>query len=225
MSGSGTIFTQTLVLLAGAVIAAPIFRLLGLGTILGYLAAGVVIGPVMHEVTDAEEVLHFAEFGIVFLLFVIGLELKPSRLWQMRSDVFGLGPAQVIIAGLALTGLAIAAGLADWQGALVIGFGLSLSSTAFAVQILNDNGDLNSKYGQRAFSLLLFQDLAIVPLLALVSILGKGVDETGPSALTGLVVAVAAVGVMIIAGRYLLTPLFQVITRTGAREVMIATAC
>ena len=224
MSGSGTIFTQTLVLLAGAVIAAPIFRLLGLGTILGYLAAGVVIGPVMHEVTDAEEVLHFAEFGIVFLLFVIGLELKPSRLWQMRSDVFGLGPAQVIIAGLALTGLAIAAGLADWQGALVIGFGLSLSSTAFAVQILNDNGDLNSKYGQRAFSLLLFQDLAIVPLLALVSILGKGVDETGPSALTGLVVAVAAVGVMIIAGRYLLTPLFQVITRTGAREVMIATA-
>ena len=119
MSGSGTIFTQTLVLLAGPVIPPPLFRLLGLGTILGYLAAGVVIGPVMQEVTDAEEVLHFAEFGIVFLLFVIGLELKPSRLWQMRSDVFGLGPAQVILTGLALTGLAMATRLADWQGALV----------------------------------------------------------------------------------------------------------
>lgn len=138
MSGSGTLFTQTLVLLAGEVIAAPLFRLLGLGTILGYLAAGVVIGPVMHEVTDAEEVLHFAEFGIVFLLFVIGLELKPSRLWQIRADVFGLGPAQIILNGLAVMGLSMAAGLTDWRGSLVIGFGLSLSSTAFAIQILND---------------------------------------------------------------------------------------
>ncbi|CAD7053270.1 potassium transporter TrkA [Pseudorhizobium endolithicum] len=178
MIGSGSFFSQMLVLLGGAVIAAPIFRKLGLGTILGYLAAGVVIGPIMHRITEAEEVLHVAEFGIVFLLFVIGLELKPSRLWQMRGDVFGLGPAQVILCGAVLTGLVMAAGLADWRGSLIIGFGLALSSTAFAVQILNDEGDLNSKYGQRAFSILLFQDLAIVPLLALTSILATGVDET-----------------------------------------------
>nr|CAD6423241.1 potassium transporter TrkA [Rhizobium sp. Q54] len=178
----------------------------------------------MHRITEAEEVLHVAEFGIVFLLFVIGLELKPSRLWQMRGDVFGLGPAQVILCGAVLTGLMMAAGLADWRGSLIIGFGLALSSTAFAVQILNDEGDLNSKYGQRAFSILLFQDLAIVPLLALTSILATGVDETGPSAMRGLPVAFAAIATMVLAGRFLLTPLFQVIARTGAREVMIATA-
>jgi transporter, monovalent cation:proton antiporter-2 (CPA2) family len=224
MIGPGSFFSQMLVLLAGAVIAAPIFRKLGLGTILGYLAAGVVIGPIMHRITQAEEILHVAEFGIVFLLFVIGLELKPSRLWQMRGDVFGLGPAQVILCGTVLTGLSMAAGLADWRGSLVIGFGLALSSTAFAVQILNDEGDLNSKYGQRAFSILLFQDLSIVPLLALTSILATGVDEAGPSAMSGLLVAIAAIATMVLAGRFLLTPLFQVIARTGAREVMIASA-
>ncbi|MCJ8517617.1 CPA2 family monovalent cation:H+ antiporter-2 [Pseudorhizobium tarimense] len=224
MTMSGSLFPQMLVLLAGAVVAAPIFRKLGLGTVLGYLAAGVVIGPVMQQITEAEEVLHVAEFGIVFLLFIIGLELKPSRLWQMRGDVFGLGTAQVVVTGVVLTGLSLLVGLAEWRGSLVIGFGLALSSTAFALQILSDDGDLNSRYGQRSFSILLFQDLAIVPLLALVSILATGVGETETSALTGLAVAVGAVVAMILAGRYLLTPLFQVIARTGAREVMIATA-
>lgn len=221
---TGALFTQMLVLLGGAVIAAPIFRKLGLGTVLGYLAAGVVIGPIMQQITDADEVLHVAEFGIVFLLFVIGLELKPSRLWQMRGDVFGLGTAQVVITGLLLTGLSLVAGIAEWRGSIVIGFGLALSSTAFALQILSDDGDMNSRYGQRSFSILLFQDLAIVPLLALVSILATGVGETETSALTGLAIAVGAVAAMVLAGRYLLTPLFQVIARTGAREVMIATA-
>jgi len=224
MMESGSLFTQMLLLLAGAVIAAPIFRKLGLGTVLGYLAAGVVIGPILQQITEAEEVLHVAEFGIVFLLFVIGLELKPSRLWQMRGDVFGLGTAQVVISGALLTGFTMLAGIADWRGSVVIGFGLALSSTAFALQILSDDGDLNSRYGQRSFSILLFQDLAIVPLLALVSILASGAGETEASALTSVAIAIGAVGAMILAGRYLLTPLFQVIGRTGAREVMIATA-
>jgi CPA2 family monovalent cation:H+ antiporter-2 len=213
-----------LLLLAGAVIAAPLFRKLGLGTVLGYLAAGVVIGPIMQQIIETEEVLHFAEFGVVFLLFVIGLELKPSRLWQMRGDVFGLGPAQVVISGLVLTGLAHLTNMADWRGSLIIGFGLALSSTAFALQILNDDGDMNSRYGQRSFSVLLFQDLAIVPLLALITILSPGTTGTEATPLLDFAIAVGAVGAMVIAGRYLLTPMFQVIARTGAREVMIAAA-
>lgn len=222
-SASNLLF-QILLLLAGAVIAAPIFKKLGLSTVLGYLAAGVVIGPVLQQVVEAEEVLHFAEFGVVFLLFIIGLELKPSRLWQMRADVFGLGPAQVIVSGLALTGLAYLAGMAGWPGSLMIGFGLALSSTAFALQILNDDGDMNSRYGQRSFSILLFQDLAIVPLLALVTILAPGTEDAAANPLVDFAVAVGAVGAMVLAGKYLLTPMFQIIARTGAREVMIAAA-
>lgn len=224
MTAPGSLFSQMLLLLAGAVIAAPLFRKLGLGTVLGYLAAGVVIGPIMQQIVETEEVLHFAEFGVVFLLFIIGLELKPSRLWQMRGDVFGLGPAQVVISGLVLSGLAHLTNMADWRGSLIVGFGLALSSTAFALQILNDDGDMNSHYGQRSFSVLLFQDLAIVPLLALITILSPGTKEAEAAPLVDFAIAVGAVGAMVIAGRYLLTPMFQVIARTGAREVMIAAA-
>ncbi len=218
------LFSETLLLLGGAVVAAPLFRKLGLGTVLGYLAAGVVIGPTLHLITDSEQVLGVAELGVVFLLFVIGLELKPSRLWHMRHDIFGLGTAQVMLTGLVLAAAAVYTGLAEWRGALVTGFGLALSSTAFALQILNDQGDMNSRYGQRAFSVLLFQDLAIVPLLAMVSILGSNQSESGQAALADLAFALVAVIAMIMAGRYLLTPLFQIIARTGAREVMIAAA-
>jgi CPA2 family monovalent cation:H+ antiporter-2 len=224
MTTPGSLFTEMLLLLAGAVIAAPIFRRLGLGTVLGYLAAGVVIGPVLQQITDGQEVLHVAEFGVVFLLFVIGLELKPSRLWQMRGDVFGLGPAQVLLTGVSLAMLAYWSGIAPWQGSLIIGFGLALSSTAFALQLLNDAGEMNSRYGQRSFSVLLFQDLAIVPLLALITILDPGPASGAASPLADFVVAVAAVAAMIVAGRYLLNPMFQIIARAGAREVMIAAA-
>jgi len=218
------LFAETLLLLGGAVVAAPIFRKLGLGTVLGYLAAGVVIGPILNLITGSAEILAVAELGVVFLLFVIGLELKPSRLWRMRTDIFGLGTAQVVITGLVLTAASVLAGITGWRGGLVVGFGLALSSTAFALQLLNDLGDMNSRYGQRAFSILLFQDLAIVPLLAMVSILGSRQQATDGSALADILIAVSAVFAMIMAGRYLLTPLFQVIARTGAREVMIAAA-
>jgi CPA2 family monovalent cation:H+ antiporter-2 len=224
MTAPGSLFSEMLLLLAGAVIAAPIFKRLGLGTVLGYLAAGVVIGPLLQRITDTEEVLHVAEYGVVFLLFVIGLELKPSRLWQMRGDVFGLGPAQVLACGLLLGGLTLETGLADWRGSLVIGFGLALSSTAFALQLLNDAGEINSRYGQRSFSILLFQDLAIVPLLALVTILAPGTEEQAATPLVDFGVAVAAIAAVVIAGKYLLNPMFQIIARTGAREVMIAAA-
>ncbi|MDL2402753.1 monovalent cation:proton antiporter-2 (CPA2) family protein [Rhizobium mayense] len=222
MSAPNALFTETLMLLGGAVVTAPIFKKLGLGTVLGYLAAGVVIGPILHSIGDGESVLAVAELGVVFLLFIIGLELKPSRLWQMRRDIFGLGTAQVILCGLALTLAADFAGIAGWRGSIIVGFGLALSSTAFAMQILEQDGDVNTKYGQRSFSMLLLQDLAIVPLLALVTVLGGPTQASNP--ILDLAVAVGAVAAMIVAGRYLLTPLFQVIARTGAREAMIAAA-
>lgn len=224
MAAPETLFTETLLLLGGAVLAAPLFRKLGLGTVLGYLAAGVIIGPILHTISDAGEVLHVSELGVVFLLFIIGLELKPSRLWQMRGDVFVLGTAQVVVTGLALSALAYLTGMAGWRGGLIAGFGLALSSTAFALQILQDNGDTNTRYGQRAFSILLFQDLAIVPLLALVTILGSGPGEDTTPLVQDFAVAIGAIGAVILAGRYLLTPMFQIIARTGAREVMIAAA-
>jgi CPA2 family monovalent cation:H+ antiporter-2 len=223
-SATEALFAQPLLLLGGAVIAAPIFRKLGLGTVLGYLAAGVVIGPILHLIGGSGEILAVAELGVVLLLFIIGLELKPSRLWHMRRDIFGLGSSQVVLSGLVLTLLVYGAGLLDWRGALVAGFGLALSSTAFALQLLDDYGDMNSRYGQRSFSILLFQDLAIVPLLAMVSVLGLQGGEAQHSPLIEVGIALAAVIGMIFAGRYLLTPMFQIIGRTGAREAMIAAA-
>ncbi|MBX9467627.1 MAG: monovalent cation:proton antiporter-2 (CPA2) family protein [Rhizobium sp.] len=223
-SATEALFAQPLLLLGGAVIAAPIFRKLGLGTVLGYLAAGVVIGPVLHLIGGSGEILAVAELGVVLLLFIIGLELKPSRLWHMRRDIFGLGTSQVVFTGLLLTALVYAAGLLDWRGSLVAGFGLALSSTAFALQLLEDYGDMNSRYGQRSFSILLFQDLAIVPLLAMVSVLGAQGSEAQQSPVVEIGIALGAVIGMILAGRYLLTPMFQIIARTGAREVMIAAA-
>lgn len=224
MSTTTTLTSQALLLLGGAVVAAPIFKKLGLGTVLGYLAAGVIIGPLLHQITQGEEILGFAELGVVFLLFVIGLELKPSRLWQMRRDIFGLGTAQVILTGAIISGIVFALGLLDWSGSVMAGFGLALSSTAFALQILDENGDTNTRYGQRAFSMLLLQDLAIVPLLALIPLIALQAPEDTSPPLEDFGVAVGAILIMVIAGRYLLNPLFQVIARTGAREVMIAAA-
>ncbi|GMB81367.1 monovalent cation:proton antiporter-2 (CPA2) family protein [Shinella zoogloeoides] len=224
MSYTHSPYNEVLMMLGGALLAAPIFKRLGLGTILGYLAAGVVIGPILHQIRDGEELLGVAELGVVFLLFLIGLELKPSRLWAMRRDIFGLGIAQVVLTGLALAGLTFAFGLEEWDGALIIGFGLALSSTAFAMQILDERGDINTRYGQRAFSMLLLQDLAIVPLLALIPLLAEQKPEAGTSAFEDFSIAVAAIAALLVAGRYLLNPLFQIIARTGAREAMIAAA-
>ncbi|HET7412915.1 MAG TPA: cation:proton antiporter, partial [Pararhizobium sp.] len=211
------LYTEALLLLGGAVIAAPLFKRIGLGTVLGYLAAGVVIGPMLRIIGDGKEILEFAELGVVFLLFVIGLELKPSRLWQMRRDIFGLGSVQVVLTGFVLMGLAVAFAGQNAHAAVIEGFGLALSSTAFAMQILEGDGDLNTNHGRRAFSILLLQDLAIVPLLALIPLLAPFGEESG-SPLMHFAIAVAAVIALIFAGRYLLNPLFQVIAKTGARE-------
>ncbi|WP_275789214.1 monovalent cation:proton antiporter-2 (CPA2) family protein [Pararhizobium gei] len=224
MSTTQAFTSQALLLLGGAVVAAPIFKKLGLGTVLGYLAAGIIIGPLLHQISEGEQILGFAELGVVFLLFVIGLELKPSRLWQMRRDIFGLGTAQVLLTGFSISFIVYEAGLLDWAGSIITGFGLALSSTAFALQILDEKGDTNSRHGQRAFSILLLQDLAIVPLLALIPLLALQAPEDTSPPLQDFAIAVGAILIMVVAGRYLLNPLFQILARTGAREVMIAAA-
>src|SRR5262249_51525227 len=146
-------------------------RYLGMGAVLGYLAAGVVIGPSVlgpyYALDDVGEVLHFGEFGVVMLLFVIGLELRPVRLWAMRSAIFGLGTAQLIITGVVLGAIGVALGL-SFGPALFIGLALALSSTAFALQVLEEKGELTTRHGRLAFAILLFQDLAAIPLIALV---------------------------------------------------------
>jgi CPA2 family monovalent cation:H+ antiporter-2 len=224
MSSPHALFNEALLLLGGAVVAAPLFKRLGLGTVLGYLAAGIVIGPVSRLISGGEQILSVAELGVVLLLFIIGLELKPARLWQMRRDIFGLGSSQVILSGAVLSGLAYLSGLLSWQGSLVAGFGLALSSTAFAVQILEDRSDMNTAYGQRAFSILLFQDLAIVPLLAMTAFLAPGAETSTSFSWQGVGISIGAVVILLLIGRYLLNPLFQIIGRTGAREAMIAAA-
>jgi CPA2 family monovalent cation:H+ antiporter-2 len=220
----GTIYSEMLLLLGGAVVSAPLFKRIGLGTILGYLAAGVAIGPAARLITGGEEILHVAELGIVFLLFIIGLELKPSRLWAMRREIFGLGLAQVVVTGAALALLGnLFAGL-SWPASLVIGFGLALSSTAFAMQLLEQEGTTNARHGQTTFSILLFQDLAIVPLLAIIPMLSPGGAGKETAALPQFGITVAAIAALLIVGRYLINPLFRIIANTGAKEAMIAAA-
>ncbi len=225
MAQSAPLFTQALILLSAAVVTVPVFKRLGLGSVLGYLAAGIAVGPFgLNVFSDADAVLHFAEIGVVLLLFVIGLELKPSRLWSMRHDIFGLGLAQVLLSGLVLTALAHLAGLQP-RTALVAGFGLALSSTAFALQILSERGETNSLHGQRAFSILLFQDLAIVPMLALVALLSPAeAAPSGRSAWIELAIITGALVSIVLAGRYLLNPLFRILAQSRAREIMTAAA-
>jgi monovalent cation:H+ antiporter-2, CPA2 family len=218
------LFAQALVILGASVVAAPIFKRIGLGTVLGYLAAGIIVGPVLGLIGQGEDILHVAELGVVMLLFIIGLELKPSRLWALRRDIFGLGLAQVLACGFALMGAAILFTGLGWQAAMIIGFGLSLSSTAFAMQLLEARHEINSPYGQRAFSMLLFQDLAIVPLLAMIPLLSPQGTQNSQHPLVTVGIALLAIAALIAAGRYLLNPLFRIIANTGAKEAMIAAA-
>lgn len=221
----GLSLVTPLVFLGAAVLAVPLFRLFKLGAVIGYLAAGVVVGPSgFGLIDDAGSVLTLAELGVVLLLFIIGLELKPSRLWAMRRDIAGLGLSQVVLCGSALAGLAMLAGL-PWQAAVIAGAGLALSSTAFAVPLMEGRNELASPYGQRAFSILLLQDLAIVPLLALVTVLSPVAPETGGVSgwLAGLIM-VAAVAAVVVVGKYALNPMFKLLAKSGAGEIMTAAA-
>ncbi|HYD28952.1 monovalent cation:proton antiporter-2 (CPA2) family protein [Brevundimonas sp.] len=210
-------------LLAAMVVAATLFRRLGLGSVLGYLAAGLLIGPsALGVVREPESVLHVAELGVVMFLFIIGLEMRPARLWSLRREIFGLGAVQVLVCALLLTGLALAAGLA-WYAALIAGFGFALSSTAIVMQLLQERNENAAPPGQRVISILLFEDLAIVPLLALVAVLagtyGSAVDTGNPMWMT-VALAVGAVALVYAAGRWVVNPFFRLLARYGGREIM-----
>ena len=217
---------QVAVFLAAAAIAAPLGRTLRMGAVLGYLAAGIVIGPYvlgpLYALTDVGEVLHFGEFGVVMLLFVIGLELRPVRLWAMRSAIFGLGTAQLVATSLVLAAIGMALGLTLAQ-ALFIGLALSLSSTAFALQVLEEKGELTTRHGRLAFAVLLFQDLAAIPLIALVPLFALGAAEPTMD-VKNAVIAIGTILGVIVVGRFLLSRLYRIVAATGVREAMTATA-
>jgi glutathione-regulated potassium-efflux system ancillary protein KefC/glutathione-regulated potassium-efflux system protein KefB len=220
-----SLLLEAAVFLAAAVIAVPLLKRLGLGAVLGYLAAGVVIGPwVLGLVSDVDHILHFAEFGVVLLLFIIGLELQPARLWIMRKAVFGLGGAQVFVTASVLSVAGYALGL-DPTAAGVVGLSLSLSSTAFALQTLAEKQQLTTRHGRTAFSILLLQDLAVIPMLAIVPLLGP--QATGPMDSSGMIAAVQTVAIVLVVavgGHYLLRPLLRIVAASGTREVFTAMA-
>lgn len=220
--------TQIALFLAAAVVAAPLAKLLRIGTVLGYLLVGVLIGPFglgfVYTVYEVDSVLHFAEFGIVLLLFLIGLELRPKRLWTLRANLFGVGGAQVAITGLSLAAIGIYFGLA-WQTALYAGLALSLSSTAFALQVLEENEELALRHGRMAFAVLLFQDLVAIPLLALPPLFSVDAAETAPrmTAFSALQ-AIGIILAVVVVGRFLVGPVYSLIARTRVKEAMTASA-
>jgi glutathione-regulated potassium-efflux system ancillary protein KefC len=212
--------------LAAAVIAVPVFKRLGLGAVLGYLVAGVVIGPWgLGLISDVELILQVSEFGVVLLLFLIGLELNPQRLWEMRRPILGLGGAQVAATTLVLTGAGLLFGL-DWHAALAAGMGLALSSTAIALQVLTERNLLPTPGGNAGFSVLLFQDIAVIPMLAALPLLATaaapaaGADSGWVETLARL----AVVAAIVIGGHYLLRPILRIIAATGLREIFTAFA-
>jgi glutathione-regulated potassium-efflux system protein KefB len=221
MHGEG--LQLALVFLLAAVIAVPLFKRFGLGAVLGYLAAGVALGPFgLKVIRDAAPVLTASEIGVVMMLFVIGLELSPSRLMVMRKPVFGLGGLQVGLSGAALAGLGLLSGL-GWKPALVIGLALALSSTAVSLQLLSERKELNTAHGRSGFAILLFQDLAAIPLIAAVPLLGVAAASDG-SPWPAVLKALGAIAVVVIGGRYLLRHLFRLAARIGVPEMLTASA-
>lgn len=216
---------QAAIYLIAAVVAVPIAKRLGLGAVLGYLIAGIVVGPFVLNLVASEgsQVLHFAEFGVVMMLFIIGLELKPSMLWQMRGPIFGLGGAQVAATLVVVAGVALAVG-ASWRVALVIGMIASCSSTALVLQSLQEKGLAKSEGGKAAFAVLLFQDISVIPMLAIVPLLAVAAPADEQPAWLSALYIVAAVVLVVFAGRHLLRPFFRFLAATRLREVLTAAA-
>ena len=217
---------NSFIYLSAAVIAVPLSKALGLGAIIGYLAAGIAIGPFgLGLVTQVEDILHFAEFGVVLMLFLVGLELEPQRLWSLRRPIFGWGSAQVLGCTVALAAIAMAFGI-PWQTALVAGLGLALSSTAIALQVMGERNLMPTSSGQAAFSILLFQDVAAIPILALLPLLAiSGAADSASGPLDHALRAASILGVIlgiIFGGRLLLRPLLRWIARSRTPEIFTA---
>jgi len=220
-----TLLKEIAIFLTAAVLIVPFFKQIGLGTVLGYLIAGIIIGPsILGLVTDVETILHFSEFGVVLLLFIIGLELQPSRLWVLRRSVFGLGAAQFFVSAIIITLLARTAGL-DWIISIIIGLGGAMSSTAFVLQILAERNELSTRYGRDSFSILLFQDLIIIPILLIVPFLAT--DKTiSDSTFDWLELASAVMIIVLLVGlgRQILRVLFKAVTTYGDQDIFTAAA-
>ena len=228
MEHAPTWLTYGFLYLSAAVLAVPLAKALGLGAIIGYLAAGIAIGPWgLGLVSNVQDILHFAEFGVVLMLFLVGLELQPSRLWALRRPIFGMGSAQVLGCAAVLCALGALAGL-PWRVSLVGALGLALSSTAIALQLLTERNLLRTRSGQAGFSILLFQDVAAIPILALLPLLGAtaGAASTHTPlelALEALKI-VAVIGAIILGGRLMLRPLLRWIAKSNTPEIFTATA-
>jgi monovalent cation:proton antiporter-2 (CPA2) family protein len=210
--------------LAAAVIAVPLFKRFGLASVLGYLAAGSIIGPSgFGFIKDVESTMSFSEFGVVLLLFIIGLELKPSRLWTLRKSVFGIGGLQVALTALPLAGLALALG-ATGITLPIVGLTLAFSSTAFALQIMSEKRELGTKHGRLAFSILLFQDLAAIPLLAIVPLLASQPNTADAGFLIPALKVTGMIAAVVIGGRYLLRPALRLVASSRTNEIFTAAA-
>ena len=227
---------SALIYLLAAVIAVPIAKRLGLGSVLGYLIAGIIIGPsALKLVGDQTDVMHFAEFGVVIMLFLVGLELQPSRLWALRKSVLGLGGGQVALTAALLAGLLIVAGGLSWQMSLALGLTVALSSTAIVLQSLSERGLSKTQAGSNAFSVLLFQDIAVIPILALFPLLATlpiatGGDHHATNLIAHypvwarVVITLVAIAAIILIGRFVSSPIFRLIAETRIRELFTATA-
>lgn len=217
------------ILLAALALAAPLARWLGIAAVLGYLVAGVVLGPYgvgrMFSAQDAEQVLHFAEFGVILLLFLIGLELRPKRLWAMRQAIFGLGTLQVLVTSLALAFVGIVFFDTQWQPSLFAGAALALSSTAFALQVMEENNELSTRHGRLGFAVLLFQDLAAIPLIALAPYFAVSAAKAAP-AIDYLAFAkgLGTIVLVVVVGRYVLDALLRLVALSRVKEAMTAAA-
>ncbi|MFC5410175.1 monovalent cation:proton antiporter-2 (CPA2) family protein [Larkinella bovis] len=232
-----SILIQAILYLASGVLFVPIAKRLGLGSVLGYLLAGIVIGPAVLGLVgdEGQDIMHFAEFGVIIMLFLVGLELEPERLWKLRGPVLGLGGLQVLLTALLAGGLTLTTGLL-WQPSLALGMILAMSSTAIVLQTLNEKGLMNTAAGQNTFAVLLFQDIAVIPILAIMPLLATYPVATAddhhasislldnlPGWFRPFAVVGAVVGLVLV-GRYVMGPVFRIIARTGLREVFIATA-
>lgn len=211
---------QTLIFIGASVLMVPIFHRLGFGSVLGYLMGGLIVGPhALGLIQDSESILHFAELGVVLLLFIIGLEIQPRKLWSMRGELIGLGLVQVLLCSAIFGTIGHFAGL-DWTTSLVLGFALSLSSTAFALQTLMEKNQFNTPFGRASFAVLLTQDLIAIPALALIPILAaKSQTEAPPANFIAFIVILIG---LVLAGRFLMRPIFRLIASTRTREIFTA---
>lgn len=226
---------QAMIYLAAAVVMVPVAKKLGLGSVLGYLLAGIIIGPAVMGFIgkEGQDIMHFAEFGVIMMLFLIGLELEPALLWKLRKPILGLGGLQVALCTIIITGIGILFGL-NWQAALALGLTLSVSSTAIVLQTLEEKGLMQTVSGQSSFSVLLFQDIAVIPMLALMPLLATGAtqvatdtDATWVSSQAGwlqTLIVIGSVSGLIIGGRFLIRPVLQYIASTRLRELFTAAA-